>query len=154
MPLLCCPLLAQAGKATGPTVPAQRVKKQAEAPVKYADIQYRSAGKKDPFFNPLLFKAPDKKSEDEEVSLGVAPPGIAGTFIAQAILQGVAMKEDTRVAIIRGNDSRAYFLKPGDKLFDGYLKEIGSDSITLVRETRLRSGKVLTQDVTKRLRTP
>ncbi len=59
-----------------------------------------------------------------------------------------------KVAVVRGSDSRAYFLKVGDKLFDGYLKDIQNDSITLVRETKLRSGKTLTQDVTKRLRTP
>jgi hypothetical protein len=58
------------------------------------------------------------------------------------------------MAIVRGADTRAYFLKEGDRLFDGYLKTIGIDSITLVRETKMRSGKTLTQNVTKRLRTP
>ena len=96
-----------------------------------------------------------KKSEkpDEEVSRGIPPPGIAGTYIAQAVLQGTAVRDNGRVAIVRGADNRAYFLKEGDKLFDGYLRTIDLDSITLVRETKLKSGKTLTKDVIKRLRT-
>ena len=82
------------------------------------------------------------------------PPGIAGTYIAQAALQGIAIRDSGKVAVFRGADSRAYFLRKGDRLFDGYVKEIHDDSVTLVRETKLRSGKTLTQDVTKRLRTP
>ena len=38
-------------------------------------------------------------------------------------------------------------------MFDGYIKAINLDSVLLIRETKMRSGKVLTQEVTKRLRT-
>jgi len=75
-------------------------------------------------------------------------------FIAEVALLGVSSREDGRTAVFRGPDRRAYFLQQGDKLFDGYLKEIGPDFVLLIRETRLKSGKVLTQDVQKRLRTP
>ena len=34
-------------------------------------------------------------------------------------------------------------------MFDGYVKTIQDESVLLIRETRLRSGKVLTQEVTK-----
>jgi hypothetical protein len=88
------------------------------------------------------------------LSRGLPPPGIAGTYIEQAVLQGISLRGTGRLAVVRGADNRAYFLREGDRLFDGYLKTIDVDSITLVRETRLRSGKILTQDVTKRLRTP
>ena len=125
-----------------------------ESPIKYSGILYRSGNRRDPFLNPILIKRNAKPEADEEISRGLPPPGIAGTYIAQAALQGTAIRDDGRIAVVRGADSRAYFLKEGDRLFDGYLKTIESDSITLVRETKLRSGKTLTQDVTKRLRTP
>jgi len=125
-----------------------------ESPIKYGGIAYRSGNRRDPFLNPLLMKKSSKQTEDEEIARGLPPPGIAGTYIAQATLQGTAIRDDGRVAIVRGADTRAYFLKEGDRLFDGYLKTIENDSITLVRETKLRSGKTLTQNVTKRLRTP
>jgi Tfp pilus assembly protein PilP len=124
-----------------------------ESPQKYAGILYKSENRRDPFLNPLLLKK-NVKPDDEELTRGLPPPGIAGTYIAQASLQGTSIRNEQRVAILRGADTRAYFLREGDRLFDGYLKSIQDDSVTLVRETKMRSGKILTQDVTKRLRTP
>jgi hypothetical protein len=151
--LFSCPLIAWEANPKVP-VEANMVKRAVESPIRSAGIAYQSQSRRDPFLNPLLLKKKSNQQEDEEISRGVPPPGIAGTYIAQAALQGIASRDNVRVAVVRGSDSRAYFLKVGDKLFDGYLKDIQNDSITLVRETKLRSGKTLTQDVTKRLRTP
>jgi Tfp pilus assembly protein PilP len=151
--LLCYPLIAQDTKKDA-LISADQVKKAAEAPIKYSGVRYQSGNRRDPFLNPLLLKKKAQQQNDEEISRGLPPPGIAGTYIAQATLQGITSRNSEKVAIVRGADSRAYFLKVGDRLFDGYVKEIQNDSITLVRETKLKSGKTLTQDVTKRLRTP
>lgn len=152
--LLYCPMTAAGANNTSPASSVGPIKKPPESPIKYASVVYRSGNRRDPFINPLLVKKKDKQSEDEEISRGLPPPGIAGTYIAQATLQGIVTRDTGKVAVFRGADSRAYFLRSGDKLFDGYLKDIHDDSVTLVRETKLRSGKLLTQDVTKRLRTP
>lgn len=151
--LLCLPLLAQDGKRS-PRPRAGASNNTAETPIKYSAVRYQSANRRDPFLNPLLLKKKAKKIEDEEISRGLPPPGIAGTYIAQAVLQGTTLRDGGKVAVVRGADSRAYFVRVGDRLFDGYVKEIQSDFITLVRETKMKSGKTLTQDVTKRLRTP
>ncbi len=143
--------LAQQAKPAAPE--ARPIARRVESPLKFTGILFKYNNRRDPFLNPLLTKRP-KEEVDEELSRGVPPPGIAGTYIAQAVLQGTSIREDGRRAIVRGADTRSYFLKEGDKLFDGYLKTIEHDSITLVRETKLRSGKILTQDVIKRLRTP
>jgi hypothetical protein len=132
---------------------AGQISKNVEVPAKASGVLYQSGNRRDPFLNPLLIAKKDKPA-DEEVSRGLPPPGIAGTYIEQAILQGIALRDSGRVAIVRGADTRAYFLKEGDRLFDGYVKTIESASITLIRETKMRSGKVLTQDVIKRLRKP
>ena len=123
-----------------------------ESPIKYTGVLYKSGNHSDPFLNPLLIKK--EAASDEELSRGLPPPGIAGTYIAQATLQGIVLRDNERVAVVRGADKRAYFIREGDKLFDGYLKAIEIDFITLVRETKMRSGKTFTQDVVKRLRTP
>lgn len=141
-------LLAQKTKPAAPNVDS--ITKKAEA-APSRQVLYNSGNHRDPFLNPLLLKKTGK--QDEEVSRGLPPPGIAGTNISQAVLQGTAVRDDGRVAIVRGADNRAYFLKEGDRLFDGYLKSIDFNFITLVRETKLKSGKTLTQDVIKRLRT-
>jgi Tfp pilus assembly protein PilP len=149
--LLCYPLIAQDAKQD--TIAGQQIT-AAEAPIRYSEVRYQSGNRRDPFLNPLLLKKKAKPLDDEEIDRGLPPPGIAGTYIAQAKLQGITSRDSGRVAVVRGADSRAYFLRVGDRLFDGFVKEIQNDSITLVRETRMRSGKTLTQDVTKRLRTP
>jgi len=118
----------------------------------YAGISFKPSNRRDPFLNPLVKK---KDSDvDQEIDRGLPPPGIAGTFIAEAVLKGVSIREKGRLAIVKGSGNRAYFLREGDKLFDGYLKTIHRDSITLVRERKMRSGKIITQEVIKRLRTP
>lgn len=115
--------------------------------------RYASGNKRDPFLNLLLTR---KKTEEksEEVSRGQPPPGVAGMFIAQVALMGTSQKEGSFTAVFRGTDKRAYFLHEGDRLFDGYIKQIKADSVLLVRETKLKSGEVTTQEVTKQLRTP
>lgn len=114
-------------------------------------VRYQSQNRRDPFLNPLLRKAA-KAAEDEEEPRGQRPPGIGGMFIEQVALLGIASQEGNMVAVFRGSDKRAYFLHQGDRLFDGSVTKIGADTVTLVRETKFRSGKVLRQDVTKRLR--
>lgn len=119
--------------------------------VSYTGIAYRPSNYRDPFLNPLLKK--QGPEGDQEIDRGLPPPGIAGTFIEEAVLKGISIREDGRLAIVTGSGNRAYFLREGDRLFDGYLKTIYRDSIKLIRERKMRSGKIITQEVTKRLRT-
>jgi hypothetical protein len=153
--LLSFPAMAQKAK---PEIDAGRSTKAAESPIKYESISYISGNRRDPFYKPRAYqkivatKAP--VPVDEEIPRGTPPPGIAGTLIAQAALEGISASKDRRIAVLRGAESRSYFLKEGDRLFDGYLKSILDDSIIFVRETKMKSGKILTQDITKRLRTP
>lgn len=133
---------------------ATRLSNTLEHTNRYSGASFNPSNRRDPFLNPLQSKKSSKQNVDEEESRGTPPPGIGGTYIAQAALQGISVRNTGKVAIIRGADARAYFLKEGDRLFDGYLKTIENDSITFVRETRMRSGKMLTQDIIKRLRTP
>jgi hypothetical protein len=124
---------------------------QKKPKLNFASIAFDPSDLRDPFLNPLL---KEKEKGDREVDRGLPPPGIAGTYIAEAVLKGISIMGNDRLAIVKGNGNRAYFLREGDRLFDGYLKTIHRDSITLVRETKMRSGKIITQDVTKKLRTP
>ncbi len=137
-----------------PGANASRTSRAMETQIQYSGVSFKPSNRRDPFLNPLLHKKSAKKKEDEEESRGTPPPGIGGTLIAQAALQGISIRDTGKLAVVRGADARAYFLKEGDRLFDGYLKTIDADSITLVRETKMKSGKILTQDVIKRLRTP
>jgi hypothetical protein len=149
--LLSSPAIAQKAK---PEIDLGHATKAAESPVKFDNVPYISGNRRDPFLDPKYYRKTATPGIDEEISRGLPPPGIAGALIAQAALEGISISKDKRIAIIRGADSRSYFLKEGARLFDGYLKSILDDSIIFVRETKMRSGKILTQDITKRLRTP
>jgi hypothetical protein len=115
--------------------------------------RYDSGQRRDPFLNPLLLR---KKIDElnEEVPLGQPPPGISGMYISEVTLAGVSLRDDGKTAVFKGQDKRAYFLQEGDRLFDGYLRKIEPDSVVLVRETKLKSGKLITEEIQKRLRTP
>jgi len=113
-------------------------------------VRYLDAGRRDPFLNPLFMKK-SSGTRDEEVIPVRRPAGITGTYIAELSFEGTCSGGGRRLAVLRSADKRAYFLEEGDRLYDGYLKAILADSIILVRETRFKSGKVLTQDVIKRL---
>ncbi len=154
VPLSAALIVAVSGLAQMPkdtrTNP-EREKGRVESPVLYQGVRYQSESRRDPFLSPVSQKK-DQKPQDEEVSRGQAPPGIGGMNVAQVALLGIVARDSATSAIFRGTDGRAYFLRAGDKLFDGFVSRIDADSVTLIRETRYTSGKFVKQEVTKRLR--
>jgi hypothetical protein len=139
-------------------VPAP-ARKAAPAPAVKAEVapapgavRFDTSIKRDPFFNYALLRK--NEAPDEEVPRGEPPPGIAGMYMAKIKLLGIVSGDEILTAVFGGTDRRAYFLQEKDQVFDGYIKKIEADSVLLIRETRLRSGKVVTQEVIKRLRTP
>ena len=116
-------------------------------------VLYDSGKLRDPFLHIVPPKTSGIRVEDEEVPRGDPPQGIEGTSIDNAGFEGIVTRsDDSRTAIIRGSDNRAYFLSEGDRLFDGYLKAIENGSVVFIRETLMKSGKTLTQEVIKQLR--
>jgi Tfp pilus assembly protein PilP len=116
--------------------------------------RYDPGDRRDPFLNPLRTqKRKTAATIDEEEDRGQPPPGIAGMYIAQVALLGTSIRDGAMVAVFQGTDKRAYFLREGDRLFDGHVKEIKGDRVVMVRTTRMKSGKVINQEVVKELRT-
>ena len=121
------------------------------SPVLPVGVKYNSANHPDPFLNPNLAKK--KNDDNEEEPRAQAPPGIAGMAIDRVKLLGTVFNNEP-TAVFLGTDQRSYFLLESDRLYDGYVKQIGAEAVILVRETKYRSGKITTQEVIKRLRTP
>jgi hypothetical protein len=155
LPGACLFLVAPAAllaEDNAPTRTAVKTTSPAEVPAGPV-VRFDGAGRRDPFINPLLIKKADEVP-DEDVSRGAAPPGISGMYIAEVAFLGVSLQPEGRTAVFRGPDKRVYFLQAGDRLFDGYVKNIDANSVLLVRETKKKSGKTITEDVHKKLRTP
>lgn len=116
--------------------------------------RYDPGDRKDPFLNPLrALKKRAAVSVDEEEDRGQPPPGIAGMYIAQVALLGTSVRDGGMMAVFQGTDKRAYFLRVGDRLFDGQVKEIKGDRVVFTRTTKMKSGKVINQEIVKELRT-
>jgi Tfp pilus assembly protein PilP len=143
--------------AAGQQTPAKKTAAPAPPPIATAPIapyrgaRYEPTNRTDPFLNPLTRRK--NENPDEEAPKPTPPPGIAGMNVQEVELVGVSKSREGYTAVFRGPDKRVYFLHIGDHLFDGYLKDIGADSVQMIRETKLKSGKVSIQEITKRLRT-
>jgi hypothetical protein len=155
------PLPSKAAKPKAATAKEEAAKAAREAedpalvetPALYREARYEPMNRRDPFLNPTALK-PKGAPADEELSRGPAVPGIAGMYIGQVKLLGTSIGEESRTAVFEGTDKRVYFLRAGDRLYDGFVKSIGLDAVVLVRETRFRSGNTTVEEITKRLRTP
>ena len=150
--LLASVILAQAPAPAGKVEELIHPKSPAAAA---KSSRYEPGTQRDPFLNPLriLKRKAAGVAVDEEESRGEPPPGIAGMYIAQVALLGTSVREGGYVAVFQGTDKRAYFLRVGDRLFDGQVKEIRGDRVILTRTTRMKSGKVINQEIVKELRT-
>jgi hypothetical protein len=123
-----------------------------EVPAGIAGVRFESGNRPDPFLNPLGQRK-GTVDPDSEIPRGTPPPGIAGMSTNEVELLGMSLSPEGKTAVFKGTDKRVYFLREGDRLYDGFLKAITVDSVLLIHETKLRSGKVLIQEITKRLRT-
>ena len=65
--------------------------------------------------------------------------------VAHAVIVGITKKGSTYIALVRGTNNKVYFLKAGDKLHDGMVVNVSSNTVTF----RLNKGKRL---VKKQLR--
>ena len=153
------PVLPALAQNTQNTQDAQNAQDQSkgtadtpEASLKPAVVRYEPSNRRDPFFHITPSKTV-AEPEDMEIERGERPSGIGGTFIDEADVKGIVIRSDNlRMAVVLGDDKRAYFLREGDRLFDGYIQSIENDSVVFVRETFMRSGKTVTEEITKRLR--
>ncbi len=84
-----------------------------------APYSYQPKSKRDPFISPFdleVLKGGKKKKV----------PGIAGMSIDEIVLQGIIKsKQRGYEALVLGSDNKVYWIKPGDKLYDGEVLEIG-----------------------------
>lgn len=141
------------GQAAAKKAPVpEKAAPKAEAPAESGGARFNPGIRPDPFLNPLLLRK-NQVDMDEEVPRGTPPPGIGGMTVAEVQLLGIANGPEGRTAVFRGTDKHVYFLRQGDHLFDGSIQSINNDHVLLVQVTVLRSGKVLSKEITKSFRT-
>jgi type IV pilus assembly protein PilP len=141
---------AQAAPAAPASAPARKAhKKAAAAHAAAAPADQSGAGKtvtavgrRDPFL-PLV-----NESKQGGPPL---PPGKAGLVVATVHIDGTVRSPEGMLAVVSNPDQRVYFLREGDRLYDGDVEKIGLDGVTFKENSKDAFGKPVERLVTKRI---
>jgi Tfp pilus assembly protein PilP len=119
-----------------PAGPAGAPKEAAESEVK--------AVRRDPFES-LLARSMGK-GENKNL-----PPGKAGLQVSTLRLDGIVKAPNGMIAVVSNPQSRTYFLREGDHLYDGSVDKISMDGVSFHEEGKDAFGKPVERQVSKRI---
>lgn len=125
--------------------PAPRVTKPAASSASAAanDKEVKVA-KRDPFES-LVGK------ERGGTATGPLPPGKAGLQVSTLRLDGIVRAPTGMIAVVSNPQSRTYFLRDGDQLFDGRVEKIAMDGVSFHEIGKDAFGKPVERQVNKRI---
>lgn len=98
--------------------------------------------KRDPF-EPLV--------NEKQAAHGPLPPGKAGLIIASVHVDGTVKAPSGMIAVVSNPEQRVYFIREGDRLYDGEVQKIGLDGVTFKENSKDAFGKSVERVVTKRI---
>ena len=101
--------------------------------------------RRDPF-DTLLTKARPGNAPPENL-----PPGKAGLMVETLRINGIVHSPNGMIAVVSNPINRVYFLREGDKLYDGSVGKIAIDGISFQEAGKDAFGKPLERTVTKQL---
>ena len=99
--------------------------------------------RRDPF-EPLV-------NEHRGAAHGPLPPGKAGLIIASVRVDGAVRAPNGMIAVVSNPEQRVYFIREGDRLYDGDVEKIGLDGVTFKENSKDAFGKPVERIVTKRI---
>ncbi len=79
------------------------------------------------------------------------PPGKAGLQVASLRLDGIVRSPNGMIAVVTNPQSRTYFLREGDQLYDGRVDKIGMDNVAFHELARMHSENQWSVKWNKRL---
>jgi Tfp pilus assembly protein PilP len=131
-----------AAKPAPAKAPAREASPAATAPA--ADDKASTAGKRDPFM-PLINEKKDAGGMEH------LPPGKAGLVIASVRVDGTVKSPSGMIAVVSNPEQKVYFVREGDRLYDGDVEKIGLDGVTFKENSKDAFGKAVEHMVTKRI---
>jgi Tfp pilus assembly protein PilP len=127
--------------SVSPDVVKNRIDQEiAPAPGSYA---YTAQGRRDPFVSllkPVSESGPGKRR-----------PGMEGFLIQEVALKGIVKDSKGFTAMLLGTDGKSYFVKVGQRLFDGVITAIDASTVTFRQEVTDPLSSVRSRDVKKTL---
>jgi Tfp pilus assembly protein PilP len=79
------------------------------------------------------------------------PPGKAGLQVATLRVDGIVKANNGMIAVVTNPQARTYFLREGDRLYDGAVEKISMDGVTFHEEGKDAFGKPVERSVNKRI---
>jgi hypothetical protein len=120
-------------------------KKPAKPPVEKEAEPKVSTARRDPF-DPLLNRPSQGTGTPQNL-----PPGKAGLLVGSLRIDGIVGGAHGMIAIVSNPQQRVYFLREGDKLYDGAVQHITIEAVSFQEIGKDAFGKPLERQVTKRL---
>jgi hypothetical protein len=126
-------------------VPAKTKEPKTAKPAESAAKGDAPASHRDPF-EPLV----GKKTEGNGMPTNL-PPGKAGLLIATTNVDGLVRSPNGMIAVVSNPQKRVYFIREGDRLYDGQVEKIGLDGVVFRQVSKDAFGKPVDHVVTKRI---
>lgn len=123
--------------------PVEKAAGPAGAPKPAAESEVRAA-RRDPFESLLAHSQGGKGNPN-------LPPGKAGLQVSTLRLDGIVRSPNGMIAVVSNPQSRTYFLREGDHLYDGSVDKITMDGVSFHEEGKDAFGKPLERQVNKRI---
>ena len=79
------------------------------------------------------------------------PPGKAGLQVSTLRVDGIVKANSGMIAVVTNPQARTYFLREGDRLYDGAVDKISMDGVTFHEEGKDAFGKPIERQVNKRI---
>jgi Tfp pilus assembly protein PilP len=79
------------------------------------------------------------------------PPGKLGLQVSTLRLDGIVRAPNGMIAVVSNPQSRTYFLREGDRLYDGSVEKISMDGVSFHEEGKDAFGKPVERQVNKRI---
>ena len=135
-------------KAGAKKPPAKRAVKTVEKPrtpgtVPAAAESEVKQARRDPFESLL-----GRQSSKAPANL---PPGKLGLQVSTLRLDGIVRAPNGMIAVVSNPQSRTYFLREGDRLYDGSVEKISMDGVSFHEEGKDAFGKPVERQVNKRI---
>lgn len=139
------PAVAKPAAKPAPKAQKASVKKPAATPAVGAATAEEKVARRDPFES-LVGR--DKAAADAAKNL---PPGKAGLQVSSLRLDGIVRAPNGMIAVVTNPQSRTYFLREGDQLYDGRVEKIAMDSVSFHEMGKDAFGKPVERQVNKRI---
>jgi len=132
-------------KSAPPKAPEKpKAKKPAMETIPSA-AELRPPARRDPF-EPLVSKERPGAGIPEHL-----PPGKAGLVVDTLRVDGLVRAPSGMIAVVSNPQQRVYFIREGDKLYDGSVEHITMEAVTFHEIGKDAFGKPLERQVVKRL---